>query len=71
MNLELLQQAFTVEVDFKQLVPSITEYNDNTIIQYDIGSRHLKIEVDDEQLKEPATYRVIKNRAKRWALGEL
>lgn len=43
----------------------------NTIIQYDIGDRHFKIEVSDEQLKEPATYRVIRNRAKRWALGEL
>lgn len=69
--MNLLQQAFTVEVDFKQLIPSITEYNDNTIIQYDIGDRHFKIEVSDEQLKEPATYRVIRNRAKRWALGEL
>lgn len=35
--MNLLQQAFTVEVDFKQLIPSITEYNGNTIIQIRYG----------------------------------
>lgn len=60
-----LQQAFTIEADFKKLVPSITQFNSKTFVQYDIGNRHIRFE-----LEVPATYRVVTSRAKGWALGD-
>lgn len=69
--MNLLPQSLTIDVDFRELIPSITEYNNNTIIQYDLGDRHLKIEIYNELLNISDTHRVIRNRAKRWAIGEL
>lgn len=68
--MNLLQQAFTVEVDFKQLIPSITEYNGNTIIQYDMGDNHIRFELTDEELADTMTYTVIRNRVKHWVLSD-
>lgn len=68
--MNLLQQAFTIKVDFKKIVPSITQFNSKTFVQYDIGNRHIRFELEDDQLEVPATYRVVTSRAKGWALGD-
>lgn len=66
--MNLLQQAFTVEVDFKQLIPSVTEFNGFTIIQYDFGNQHIKFELTDEQLSDPITYQLVRNKVKHWVV---
>lgn len=63
----MLQLALMVEVDFKQIYPSITEYNEVTYIQYNVGNCHLKLSVRNEDLTMPATYIAIRNKAKYWA----
>lgn len=63
----MLQLALMIEVDFKQIYPSITEYNEVTYIQYDVGNCYLKLSVRNEDLTMPATYIAIRNKAKYWA----
>lgn len=65
--IKMLQLALMVEVDHKQLYPSITEYNEVTYIQYDIGNKHLKLKVNNDNLYNPVTYQLIRNKARNWA----
>lgn len=67
--MELLQRAFAVEVDSKQLLPSVIEFNGKTILQYDFGNNHIKFELDDEQLCDPMTYTTIRHHVTHWVVN--
>lgn len=66
--MNLLQQAFTVEIDSKKLMPSITQFNNKTFVQYDIGDEHIRFELDEDDLEMPLTYDAIKQHVKYWAV---
>lgn len=61
-----LQQAFAVKVYHKQIVPSVTECGDTTIIRYDSGNEHIQFTLTDEQLYNPITYQLVRNQVKHW-----
>ena len=65
--IKMLQLALMVEVDHKQLYPSITEYNECTYIQYDVGNKHLKLKVYNYDLCNPVTYQLVRNKVRNWA----
>lgn len=64
--IKMLQLALMVEVDHKQLYPSITEYNECTYIQYDVWNKHLKLKVSNDDLCNPVTYQLIRNKVRYW-----
>lgn len=69
MDLELLQQALMVEVDHKQLYPAITEYDGIVYVQYDVGNKHLKIDVEKDCFLVMSTCQDIKNCVYKWYEG--
>lgn len=69
MDLELLQQALIVNVDYRQLYPAISEYNDVVFVQYDVGDDHFKICVPKVMLTEDKTYKTIKEMCYQWYMG--
>lgn len=69
MDLKLLQQALIVDVDYRQLYPAISEYNEMVHIQYDIGDDHLKIVVPKDELTKSETYKTIKEYCYQWYKG--
>lgn len=48
--IKTLQQMYMVEVDYKQLYPNITCYNDEYHIRYDLGNNHIMFVVTDENI---------------------
>lgn len=69
MDLELLQQALIVDVDYKQLYPAISEHNEIVYVQYDVEDDHLKICVPKIMLTEDKTYKTIKEYCYQWYKG--
>lgn len=66
MDLKLLQQALIVDVDYKQLYPAISEYNEMVYVQYNIEDNHLEIVVPKVELTKSETYKTIKEYCYQW-----
>lgn len=64
--MNLLQQAFTVEVDHRLLKPSVTEYNNLTILLYRMNNRSLQFRITDEMLKDPRIYAQVRSQVAEW-----
>lgn len=69
MDLELLQQCLMVEVDHKQIYPSLVEDGALVYVQYDIGDEHLKIDVPIFALCSNKCFEVIKEKCYQWYMG--
>lgn len=64
--MELLQQCYMVEVDHKQLYPSIECYNDMYYIQYDLGNNHIEFELTDNNVHDNLWMARIKRKVVEW-----
>lgn len=48
------------------LVPSVTEFNTMTIVQYDIGDQHIKFKLDRDEVFNREINKEVIQYAKRW-----
>lgn len=48
--IKALQKIYMVEVDHKQLYPSVTTFNDEYHIQYNLGNNHIMFVVTEENI---------------------
>lgn len=68
MNLETLQQMYSVKVNNKQLLPCVTiHFWDMYHIRYDLGDNHIQFEVPEENLYNRLYLAGIRRKAVEWA----
>lgn len=64
--IKALQQSYMVEVDHKQLYPSVTTFNDEYHIQYNLGNNHIMFVVTEENIYNRLYLNGIKRKVVEW-----